>query len=162
MEYQKSKPESPDSNAIRRKSDSPTNTNTTTSTNTQYTNMSPLPRPRRPSDFNVAQFNPSYHTFQPQPQKPLYAPPPPQPPRSNHNTRPQPRRQPPFTRLPPPIKYKSPIFAPAAPPPQTLPPKDDTTISKAEQERLHHLAKHLAKERTEHWVESLFEMHPNV
>ncbi|KAH7417087.1 hypothetical protein BKA64DRAFT_657006 [Cadophora sp. MPI-SDFR-AT-0126] len=162
MAHTKSKHESPDSNASRRKSDSPTNTNTSTSTNTKYTNMSPPPRPRRPSDFNIAQFNPSFHTFQPQPQPPKAHHP--QPPSLfHHNTRLQTRRQQPFSApRPPPIQYKKPILAPPSTPPTQLPPHDDLTISEAEQERLHRLAKELAKERTEQWVESLFEMHPNV
>ncbi|KAK0118942.1 hypothetical protein ONS96_012017 [Cadophora gregata f. sp. sojae] len=171
MEYQNSKPESLDSNATRRKSDSPTNTNTTTSTNTKYTNMSPPPRPSRPSGFGNAHFNPcvrvspllhirsiinpqhQFHTFQPQPQKPHH---PQQPPHFQYGTRLQTRRKQTFSAPPPPIQQK-----PVAPVAQ-LSRKADLTISEAEQERLHQLAKQLAKERTEQWVESLFEMHPNV
>ncbi|KAK0126194.1 hypothetical protein ONS95_007811 [Cadophora gregata] len=153
MEYQNSKPESLDSNATRRKSDSPTNTNTTTSTNTKYTNMSPPPRPSRPSGFGNAHFNPCFHTFQPQPQKPHH---PQQPPHFQYGTRLQTRRKQTFSAPPPPIQQK-----PVAPVAQ-LSRKADLTISEAEQERLHQLAKQLAKERTEQWVESLFEMHPNV
>ncbi|KAH7364427.1 hypothetical protein BKA65DRAFT_472759 [Rhexocercosporidium sp. MPI-PUGE-AT-0058] len=139
---------SPEGNATSRNSDS------NSPPSTKYTNMSPPPRPRRPSDFNIGPFNPNFHTLQswPQQPQPQYAPlpfhlPQSQPPRQSFHFQPQPQPQP---LPPPPIQAKHDK------------PSEENLISEAEQERLHQLAKKLAKERTEKWVESLFELYPNV
>ncbi|KAG4438140.1 hypothetical protein IFR05_006387 [Cadophora sp. M221] len=144
MEDQRMQMGSPGQNATSKNSYSDGNS----PTSTKYTNMSPPPRPRQSSDFNNGSFNPNYHTLHCWPQQPQYPPPLHQ--QTNQQLQqlqqfqfqPQPQLQPPVQP-----KHK---------------PEEENLISEAEQERLYQLAKKLAKERTEKWVESLFELCPNV
>ncbi|KAL5320719.1 hypothetical protein ACEPPN_011529 [Leptodophora sp. 'Broadleaf-Isolate-01'] len=143
MEDQRMQMGSPGQNAASRNSYS----NGNSPTSTKYTNMSPPPRPRRSSNFNVGSFNPNYHTFHSWPQQPQYPPP------FHHQTNQQLQQ------------FQQFQFQPRPQPPPVQPKQhkpEENLISEAEQERLYQLAKKLAKERTEKWVESLFELCPNV